>query len=318
MPRDYAWRDLVGGVLAVIGVVGAALSVLIFARVGALRGDKYTLYAPVGEARGVIVGTDVWIAGQRAGQVKRIVFQPPTADTNRRLVLELDMLEEYKTLVRRDSYAQIRSGGSLIGAPVVYVTVGTEGQPALGNRAMLASRPQVDAEGFASDVAITTRELPEIIRNVRAISTKARALSEAAGALTGDERAVQLDMVSGRAARLTRRATAGGGTVALLLTDERMLDRATRAVARADSLMRLVGAEGTTIARVRGDSALQRAIADARNEISIVSARLARADGTAGRMVADSAILRELARFQRELGAIMQDVKKDPGRYIAF
>jgi hypothetical protein len=260
----------------------------------------------------------VWLAGQRVGTVKRISFAPVTADTNRRLLLELDMLEEYQELIRRDSYAQIRSGGSLIGAPVVYITVGSDREPVLRDGAYMSSRPQVDAEGVTSEVALAARDFPPIIRNIREIGAQIKGMRQTVGSLTDDERSVRFEVVGRRAAGLTRRATAGGGTVALALRDEALLDRARRAIARADSLGDMLGRDSTTIARLRADSALQRALIDARNELSIVRVRLARAHGTAGRAVADSAIVQQVARLERELERTIEDFKRDPGRYVAF
>jgi phospholipid/cholesterol/gamma-HCH transport system substrate-binding protein len=316
--RERRWRDLARGVVALVAIVAGALSVLVFARVGALHGDTYTLYVPVGSARGVIPGTDVWLAGQRVGLVKRIDFAPATVDTARRLLIEVEILQTYQEYIRRDSYAQVRSGGSLIGAPVVYITVGTSGEPILADRAYMTSVAQADAETITSEIAIATRDIPATIQNIRAINAQFKGLRDVMGTLAGDEGAVELKVVTDRAARLTRRATAGDGSVALLVRDERLLERAASALTRADSLMRVLDADKATFGRPRGDRRLERAVIDVRNEVSIVRTRLSEARGTAGRLRADSAVLQELSRFERELGRTIEDFKRDPGRYVAF
>jgi hypothetical protein len=97
-----------------------------------------------------------------------------------------------------------------------------------------------------------------------------------------------------------------------------LMARAQSAMARADSIRQLVSSGETSIGRFRRDSTLLRQVADARAELSIVQALLAEPRGTAGRVLADSAAQQELARLNREMGLLFEDVKKNPMRYIAF
>src|SRR5215207_778262 len=92
MPRPLRWSQLLPGSLALAGLVALAAGVLLFARVGALRGETLRLYALTSQARGVIKGTEVWVAGQKVGLVETVRFRPPTADTAARVVLVLDVL----------------------------------------------------------------------------------------------------------------------------------------------------------------------------------------------------------------------------------
>jgi hypothetical protein len=52
--------------------------------------------------------------------------------------------------------------------------------------------------------------------------------------------------------------------------------------------------------------------------LSSVRTLLQDARGTAGRFQQDSAIVRELMDAQRELGAIMDDMRRRPFRYLNF
>src|SRR3982751_6357415 len=131
MAREHEWSELRGGMIAALGIAGVVLIVLLFARVGALHGRKITLYVVTDDATGVLPGTEVWLGGKKEGVVKDISFRPPTTDTLERLVLTTDFLEEALVSVRRDSYAQIKPGGSLIGAPIVYIALGTANSPQL-------------------------------------------------------------------------------------------------------------------------------------------------------------------------------------------
>src|SRR3954469_18637351 len=121
MPRPARWRDLNGGVLSVFAVAGAALSILFFGNVNSLHGSTIRLYAAVGSARGVLRGTEVWLYGRKVGLVDGVAFLPPSTDTIRPLVVSMNVLDRYRENIRTDAAVQIRSGATLIGAPVVYI-----------------------------------------------------------------------------------------------------------------------------------------------------------------------------------------------------
>jgi hypothetical protein len=125
MARNLEWRDLKIGVIAFTAIVGLALSILFFARVGALHGDTTDIYVVTDDAPGVLAGTEVWLSGQKVGLVKDIHFRPPSTDTLERLAIHLQILSQHIHFIRRDAWADIRPGGNLIGSPVVWISSGT-------------------------------------------------------------------------------------------------------------------------------------------------------------------------------------------------
>src|SRR3954469_9644426 len=131
MPHQIHWRELKGGLIAGVVLAAIIFSVFAFARVGALHGKKATLYVVTDEAPGVLAGTDVWLAGEKEGLVKDVTFRPPSVDNSERLLITTEILKEALPTVRRDSYAQIRPGATLIGTPVVYISPGTIAAPGL-------------------------------------------------------------------------------------------------------------------------------------------------------------------------------------------
>ena len=221
------------GVLCLAGLAAVVLGVLLFARVGALHGDTVPLYAATSQARGVSKGTEVWLSGVRVGVVKDVRFLPASVDTANRLVLELEVLEQYLPYVRRDSRTQIRSGGTLLGAPVVYVSGGTSTSPSVRALDTLRTAPQQDPEGLTSSFANATQEFPAVIANVRVLGAQLRGTKGTAGAILNLDDADQLTVLRGRAGALSRRAAAGRGTLALALGGD-VDDRARRALAGLD------------------------------------------------------------------------------------
>ncbi len=318
--QELKWRNLVPGIVLSAVVLVSVYAVLRFARIGRLHGDTITVYAAANAARGVIKGTNVWLGGQRVGLVKEIIFRPASVDTSRRILMTLEVLVDKHPYIRRDSPAQIRAGGSLIGEQVLSIGVGSVGAPPLQPGDTLQLTPQGDTEGVTSQVALASREFPEIIKNVKLLSAQLSGASGTAGAVLEDGRtAEQFQVLRGRATSIVRRTQRGEGTVALALGGRGDAAARFRAIsARVDSIRALVGSTSTSLGRFRKDSTLLREVGDVRNEIALLRALIAEPRGTAGRAVKDKAAQQELSRIGSEMDALFADIKKRPLRYIAF
>ncbi len=305
------------GVILVVLIAAFTLAVLIYARVGRLQGDTYRLFILTDAARGVIKGTEVWLAGQKVGLVTEIRFAPPGRDTLSRLAIELELLEEVQEFIREDSFGQIRSGGSLIGAPVVYLTPGTAARPMLANGDTVAAKPQVDTEGLTSAVALAGRELPIVMREAKQVRDDMKRATSQLSELQ-DNGGVSLSVVESRAAGITQRATRGGGAIPLMMRDRTVMGRVSSAMRSADTIRALLASEATSYGRFKRDSSLVREIASVRNEMSILRGLIEQARGTAGRIANDNAVSAALASTEKELGRTIEDIKRDPLRYVRF
>jgi hypothetical protein len=226
-------------------------------------------------------------------------------------------VEDVQEVIREDSFGQIRSGGSLIGAPVVYLTPGTSAAPMLTDGDTVRAKPQVDTEGLTSAVAMAGRELPIVMREAKQIRDDMRRATSRLAELQ-DDGGVSLSVVGSRAAGITRRATRGGGVVPLLMRDSMVMARVSRAMQSVDTIRTLLASEATSYGRFKRDSSLVREIASVRDEMSILRGLIAQSRGTAGRMANDAAVTAALASAERELGRTIEDIKRDPLRYVRF
>jgi phospholipid/cholesterol/gamma-HCH transport system substrate-binding protein len=320
MPNTTSWRDLRLGLFALFAVIAGGAAVLLFARVGALRGDTFTIYAATNEARGILPGSEVWLAGQKIGLVRKVEFRSVATDTANRLLLELQVLAPYQPHIRRDAVAQIRAGTSLIGAPVVYISSGDVGAPALAAGDTILSRPQDDREGISAQVAIAGESFPVIIDNVKVLGAQLQAARGTLGAIGLESYVDRAGATGSAVVGLVDRTMQGNGTVGLALRRQALASRVRLVLARTDSVRTLVTAPDprTTIGRFRRDSTLWRTVDSLRVELALVNRLLAEPRGTAGRVLHDSALVQQVARSRRELDALLQDFARNPLRYVAF
>ena len=320
MARRLSWSDVRGGTVAVFAIVLIAAVTLKYSRLGTLHGETMPLYARVGEARGLLVGSEVWLSGQKIGKVTGIFFRAPTlADTSSRIEIKMEVLAKYRVAIHRDAVAQIRAGGSVIGAPVVYLTPGTVKTAMIQPGDTVSTHPQADAEGATAEFSVASREFPVIINNVKVLAAQLQttqgtigAFMNAPGGTGSGEMARSRALATELGARLS-----GGGTVGQFMQGG-LTTRARQVMARADSVRTLIASPNTSLGRYRKDSTLVAEVRDIRDELSIVRSQLDQSRGTAGRAMHDSAITNSLTDAQRQMSLLFADIKKHPLRYIGF
>ena len=318
MPRRLYWSQLRLGLVCFAAVVVVAALILTFGRVGSLRGKTFTLFVRTDAARGVIRGTEVWLSGQRVGLVRSVGFQPPTNSSKDRVVLRLAVLDRAREQIRADSRAQIRSGGSLISSPVVYLHSGTARSRELGEGDTLRSEAPVEFETASSKVAGATKEFPAILANIKILSSQLTSVDSPLGTLRGDVMP-RVSLVRSNASRVLRRLSSDAGVIGWAFGDSSEIARRARhALAGTDSLRQFLASGQGSFGRFRRDSTLQRTIADLRKEVAAVRALATNTSGTVGRFRVDSAYRQSLNDAFRQLDSLFVDLRKHPLRYIAF
>jgi len=317
--RQLTWSDVRGGLIALAAIAAVSFVVLKYSRVGALHGATFPLYVHVGEARGVLVGSEVWLRGQKIGKITSIKYQPPSSDTSERVEIAMQVLEKYRSALRHDAIAQIRNGGTIIGAPVVYLTAGTPAGAPLRPGDTIHSKPQVDVEGASGRFGTAAKEFPIIARNLKEIAGALRDSHGTAGALlNAQSRPGPTQFTQTRAELATLGAGIRSGMRQNATEREQIPAEVGRVMARVDSVRTLLASHGTSLGRLRRDSTLVSEVGDIRSELARVRASLDASQGTAGRVLHDSAMTDAVADAHREMAALFADMKRHPLRYIRF
>jgi len=225
----------------------------------------------------------------------------------------------YFAQIRRDADVQLRPGGSLIGAPVVYITVGSASQPAVRPGDTLRARSEVSGRGSRtadftalgdSFVAAgsTLKQLAAQIRGTGIEVDHIRRRTERQAIEVG--RAIE---------QYSARGTRSTGSMARLLSDQRLHDEVGRVTAQADSIRQLLASPRHSLGRFRRDSSLFVEAGRVREAIDTLRARFA-APGVAASLTErpDSALARSLARTQQQLDSLVNDAKRHPFRYLSL
>jgi hypothetical protein len=292
------------------------LATLLYARVGGLHGKKVTLYVVTDDATGVLPGTEVWLGGKKEGVVSSVGFRATTTDTLERVILVTDFLTEALSSVRRDSYAQIRPAGSMIGAPIVFIAPGTSASPPVHEGDTIRSRPAGAIANLTEDIGTIRPQVDSLASEVKELSAKIRSPNTSVGNFRAHGVPAMPD-VGARMARLADRASSGNGTLALA-TRTNLMGRASQAMAGADSIRTLLSSKKSSLGRFRRDTTLMTKAAGVLAEMDSLSALLSNPLGSIAGARSDSTLTRQLGRSRALLDSLIKDAKKNPLRYISL
>lgn len=319
MSRPLTWRHLIPGLIVCAVIAALVAGVLMFARIGGVRGETTRLYTVTNTASRVISGTEVWLGGQKIGVVDAVNFRPVSADTTERIAIAMRVQTKYLNEIRRDADVQLRPGSGLIGAPVVYITMGTATAPAARAGDTLRARAQVeghrshtaDFSSLGDSVVAAGTTLQELSKQIRETGVEIDHLRR------HSER--QAIAVGGAIEQFTQRATTSRGSMAQIDRDAALHAEAMQTMARADSIRLLLTGSKHSLGRFRKDSTIFMNAHHVLADMTTLHHRFSSA--TAARAFSerpDSALTRELEASQAQLDSLINDAKHHPLRYLPF
>lgn len=314
MPRTHSWSELKVGLISGAVILAIVLGVLIFARVGALHGKRDQVFVLTDHAPGVLPGTEVWIAGEKVGLVKAISFRPVSTDTSRRVVIETEILSKFMSQVRRNSFADLRPGGNLIGSPVVYISPATTASPQLHSGDSINTR----SVGVIKDVGENVTQLVSRLTVLADSTSKTIALlnseAGAVGAFTRNG-LPRIASVSGMISGLLNQAQHGNGTAGLISRGD-FRARFSRVMSAKDSITELMTSGNGTLGRFHRDSTLAPTIGRLRAEVDSLRTMITGGNTSLSRMKSETTLSREMTRARAQLDSLMKDIKKHPRKYL--
>ncbi len=315
MSRTLHWRELKTGVVALAVIVTLVLSVLLFARVGALHGDTSNIYVLTDDAPGVLSGTEVWLSGQKIGLVKDVHFRPVNTDTLERLAIHTLILSQYMHFLRRDAYADIRPGGNLIGSPIVFISSGTSTARALNNGDTLIEISSGKMKPVGDRVSALGRKVSALADSGARVMTLLNSQIGTLGKLASTG-IPKIAATTGAVASLVGKTRTGEGTLARTINGDVGIHLA-HIRAQKDSITTLIASGNGTLGRFRRDSTLQSEVAHLTSQVDSLRSTFSGTNQLT-RSRTDTAIAAQLAQVRAQLSAIMKDLKKHPTTYLHF
>lgn len=312
------WEQVRVGLLVLVALGMLSTAVFLVGDTGNVFGERYRLITLVRSAAGLVPGAAVQLAGQTVGQVDDILFIPPDQrpPTGEAVAIWLAINVEVQDQIREDSRAQVRTQG-LLGDRLIDIRPGNSDARILQAGDTVTSAASLDYDALLAEGAQAVGDLTEVARNLADLTW---GLLEGRGTLG---RLVVDDVLYGQLVELTEgldalvtAAAAPGGNLMRILKDDTLYAAVRSAVTSLDTLARTVaGGEGTLGQLVRSDSLYRELTATVSRADSLLAGMLA-GQGSFGRLLDDEELYEELLRTLVELNGMLEDVRRDPARFM--
>jgi phospholipid/cholesterol/gamma-HCH transport system substrate-binding protein len=237
-------------------------------------------------------------------------------DTTRNLRLRLAIDASLRDQIRGDSKAKVRTLG-LLGDKVIDISIGTPRYGVLREGDTIAVAPALDYEAVLAQAAGAVTDMVDLTRDLRKLTGGILAGEGTVGQLMTN-RALYDQFVGtmSRANSMLTKFENPNGTVAHLLDDPTLYNRFVTLIGTADSLVVALNNKDGTIGKLlRDDSLYTHFVGMAQAGDSLMKV-LSNGQGPLARFMSDPTLYDRLNKLTTDLGAILADVQKDPGRYM--
>jgi len=310
------WEQLKVGVviLVALGVIGVAIYKL--GQAANLFHRRYELIAYLPNANGLVAGGTVLVAGQFAGTIKSIEFLPVDNDTTRNLRLRLAIDAALQDQIRSDSRAKVRTLG-LLGDRVIDISIGTPRYGVLRNDDTIAVSPSLDYEAVLAQAASAVNDMVDLTHDLRDLTKGILNGQGTVGQLVTN-RALYDQFVAtiSRANTMLTRLQNPNGTFARLLDDPTLYNRFVTVITSADSLVVSLNDKNGTIGKLLRDDSLYTHLVNMAQAGDSLMKAMSSGQGPIPRLLNDPTLYDRLNKLTTDLGAILEDVRKDPHRYM--
>lgn len=310
------WDQLKVGVVILVALGILAVAIYKLGQAANLFHHRYELVAYLPNANGLVSGGTVLLAGQFAGTIKSIDFLPVDNDTTRNLKLRLAIDASLRDQIRSDSRAKVRTLG-LLGDKVIDISIGTPRYGALRDGDTIPVSPSLDYEAVLAQAASAVNDMVDLTHDLRDLTNGILHGQGTVGQLVTN-RALYDQFVTtiSRANAMLTRMQNPNGTFARLLDDPTLYNRFISVVSSADSLVVSLNDKNGTIGKLlRDDSLYTHFVSMAQAGDSLMKA-LSSGQGPIPRMLNDPTLYDRLSKLTTDLGAILEDMQKDPHRYF--
>ncbi len=310
------WDQLKVGlvILAALGILGVAIYKL--GQAANLFSKRYELITYLPNAAGLRAGGTVFVAGQFAGSIKSIEFLPVDNDTTRNLRVRLEVDQELQDQVRRNSRAKVRTLG-LLGDKVIDISIGTPEFPVLKSGDTISVEPSLDYEAVLAQASGAVADMVGLTQDMHKITDGIVHGQGTIGQLVTN-RALYDQFVGtmGRANTMLARFENPNGSFAKMLDDPTLYNRFVSVVTSADSLVLAMNDKNGTIGKLLRDDTLYTHIVNMAVAGDSLMKALSNGNGIAARLLNDPTLYDHLNKLTTDLNAILDDVRKDPHKYL--
>ena len=298
--RSLAWSELKIGVLTILAIVIAAVTIFMLTGLKGFSWQRYTLKTQFISAPGLKKGSPVRLAGVEVGAVDSVDLAGEKVDVT------FEINRAYRDRVTAGSIATLGSV-SLLGEAAVDITPSTKGMPIADGGYVPAARPPAQFTDVTNRASQGIEELSGLIHDVR----QGRGT---VGKLMTDERLyAELQQFVATAGELTRGIRDGRGTLGKLVKDPKTANALEASLRNIERMTEQINAGQGTLGKLLKDESFANSLNGATSNLQELTAKLNRGEGTAGKLLTDQTLFNRLNALTGRFDELMTKLNEGQG-----
>jgi len=299
--RSLAWSELKLGVMTIVAVLVAVVTVVMLTGSRGFYWQQYGLKARFANVAGLKPGSPVRVAGIAVGSVgSNWTFVGDQVDVPFRVN------KDVRDKITTNSVATLGSI-SLLGESSVDITASTTGTPI----PEWGYVPQGRAPALISDI---TDSAGQGIQQLTALVEDVRQGKGTVGKLMTDQRVYdQLERTVRTLGDLADGIKQGKGSVGKLMTDRTTANELDQSLKNVESLTAQLNSGEGSIGRLLKDEAFARSLEASADNLQAVVAKINRGEGSAGKLVTDTALYDRLNSVSERLDTLVAQLNQGEG-----
>lgn len=298
--RSLAWSELKVGVVTVIAIVIAGMTVFTLTGSRGFFWQRYHLKTRFDNVAGLTTGSIVRVAGYEVGSVTVIEFVGEQVDVT------LEVNKEQQPRITTNSSAKLGSV-SLLGQGAVDISPSTRGTP-------IPEWGYVKPGPTSAGLADVTDQASRGIGELTALITDMRAGKGTVGKLMSEEQLYdELKTFVATAGDVVRGVQQGSGTLGKLLKDPKTANALEASMKNLETMTGQINAGEGSIGRLLKDDTFAKSLTETTSNFKELTARLNRGEGTAGKLMTDATLFNRLAAISERFDQLLDRLNDGQG-----
>jgi phospholipid/cholesterol/gamma-HCH transport system substrate-binding protein len=298
--RSLAWSELKVGILTVVALTIAAVTIFTLTGTRGFFWQRYNLKARFDNVAGLNSGSPVRVAGVEVGQVTEVALIGEKVDVT------LEVNQDQRERITTGSIARLGSV-SLLGESAVDITPSTRGTPIPQWGYVPVGRAPAQFSDITEQASRGLDELSGLLRDARA------GRGTLGKFMTDEQLYTELTQFVATAGEVTRGIQQGKGTLGKLVTDPQTAESLEASLRNLQTMTERINAGEGSIGRLLKDDAFASSLSDTTANLKTLTEKLNRGEGTAGKLITDATLFNRLNSLSDRFDLLLNRLNEGEG-----
>ena len=279
--RSLAWSELKIGVLTILAIAIAAVTIFMLTGGRGFFWQRYSLKTRFGNVAGLKSGSPVRLAGVEVGTVDSVEL------VGEQVEITLEVNKRMRDRITSGSIAYLGSV-SLLGESAVDITASTKGTPIPDWGYIPPGHGPDQLSDVTAQASQGIQEITTLVQDVR------QGRGTVGKLMTDDQLYVELHRFVATAGEVTRGIREGRGSIGKFVNDPKVAAALEASLKNLEDMTRQLNAGQGSIGKLFKDDAFAHALTGATSNLQALTDKLNRGEGTAGKLMTDASLFNRL------------------------